>query len=141
MLGGPPNPEIRRTLKAAGLRSTRQRHALASVLLRHGNRHVTAETLHAEVRAEGVKVSLATVYNTLHSFTRAGLLRELMVESGPSYFDTNTTPHHHFLDQRTGVLTDIPNGRLRVTGIPSPPESGEIAGVEVIVRVHSGGPE
>ncbi len=141
MPGSLPSLEIRRTLKAAGMRSTRQRQALASLLLRHGNRHVTAESLHSEALAEGVRVSLATVYNTLHRFTRAGLLRELVVDSGRSYFDTNTSPHHHFLDQRTGVLADIPSGRLRVTGIPTPPEGTEIAGVEVIVRVRSGASE
>src|SRR5512135_1295815 len=78
-------------LQHAGLRPTRQRLALARLLFDRGDRHLTAEQLHAEAGAERISVSLATVYNTLHQFTRAGLLREVVVEAGRSYFDTNTS--------------------------------------------------
>ena len=83
-------------LKAAGLRPTRQRLALAKLLLESGPRHVTAEELFHEARSAGIPVSLATVYNTLHQFTSVGLLREVVVDLGQSYFDTNTSHHHHF---------------------------------------------
>ena len=83
-------------LTAAGLRPTRQRLGLARLLFEGGNRHITAEQLHREATDGGVKVSLATVYNTLHQFTNAGLLREIMVDSNRCYFDTNVSEHHHF---------------------------------------------
>jgi Fur family iron response transcriptional regulator len=84
-------------LRQAGLRPTRQRLALGRLLFESGDRHVTAEQLHAEVAALGEHVSLATVYNTLHQFKRAGLVRELAIEGSKAYFDTNTSNHNHFL--------------------------------------------
>jgi Fur family iron response transcriptional regulator len=89
-------------LRAANLRPTRQRVALARLLLESGERHVTAEQLHGEALAAGIGVSLATIYNTLHQFTDSGLLHEVVVEPGRSYFDTNTSDHHHFFCEVTG---------------------------------------
>ena len=94
-------------LTKAGLRPTRQRLALATLLYGAGDRHVTAEQLHKEAGEANITVSLATVYNTLHQFTESGLLREVVVESGRSYFDTNTTDHHHFFIEDELRLTDI----------------------------------
>ncbi|MEC8198851.1 MAG: transcriptional repressor, partial [Pseudomonadota bacterium] len=90
-----PYARVLDRLKSAGLRPTRQRLALAELLLQENDRHVTAEQLHSEAIDAEIKVSLATVYNTLHQFTRAKLLREVVVESGRAYFDTNTSNHHH----------------------------------------------
>ncbi len=123
-------------LRAAGLRPTRQRVALARLLLEGGDRHVTAELLHSEAMSSGIRVSLATVYNTLHQFTEAGLLREAVVEPGRSYFDTNTADHHHFFCETTGELRDIPAHYLSVTGLPEPPSGTEIRRVDIIVRVR-----
>lgn len=123
-------------LRAAGLRPTRQRLSLARLLLAGENRHVTAEQLHGEALALGIPVSLATVYNTLHQFTEVGLLREAVIEPGRSYFDTNTTDHHHFFCQATGELQDIPAHHLSVSGLPPPPPGTEIRRVDIIVRVH-----
>ena len=92
----PFTPMLER-LRNAGLRPTRQRLALARLLFGGGNRHVTAEQLHAEARREEIPVSLATIYNTLNQFRKAGLLREVVVDSGRSWFDTNLEDHHHFL--------------------------------------------
>ena len=122
-------------LRAVGLRPTRQRISLARLLLANEDRHVTAEQLHAEAAASAVQVSLATVYNTLHQFTEAGLLREVVVEPGRSYFDTNTADHHHFFCEATGRLQDIPAHQLTVSGLPLPPAGTEILGVDIIVRV------
>jgi Fur family iron response transcriptional regulator len=123
-------------LKAAGLRPTRQRLALARLLFEQGQRHLTAEQLHSEAAAANVGVSVATVYNTLHQFTSAGLLREVVVEPGRSYFDTNVEDHHHFYLEATGDLRDIPSHRLPLSELPEPPEGTRIARVDVVIRVQ-----
>jgi Fur family transcriptional regulator, iron response regulator len=125
-------------LRAAGLRPTRQRLGLARLLLENGDRHTTAEQLHGEAAASAIPVSLATVYNTLHQFTEAGLLREVVLEPGRSYFDTNTADHHHFFCEANGMLQDIPALGITVSGLPAAPAGTEIRRVDVIVRV---GPE
>jgi Fur family transcriptional regulator, iron response regulator len=125
-------------LRAVGLRPTRQRLALTRLLFARGDRHVTAEQLHGEALASAISVSLATVYNTLHQFTEAGLLREVVVEPGRSYFDTNVADHHHFFCESIGLLQDIPAEDLTVTGLPLPPSGTRIGRIEVIVRVHPG---
>ena len=130
--------ELIEQLKSAGLRPTRQRLALGRLLYgEDGNveRHVTAEQLHAEALNGGVRVSLATVYNTLHQFTEAGLLREVVVEPGRSYFDTNIGDHHHFYFETSGRLQDIPSEELELKSLPTPPKGSRIRRVEVILRV------
>ena len=122
-------------LRAAGLRPTRQRLALARLLFDGCDRHISAEQLHNEAVASNIRVSLATVYNTLHQFTGAGLLREIVVDAGRSYFDTNTSDHHHFFYERSGKLCDIPAEMIGVTKIPEAPAGLRISRVEVIVRV------
>ena len=122
-------------LREAGLRPTRQRVELAGVLFQSGDRHVTAESLHDEVANAGVKVSLATVYNTLHQFTQAGLLRQVIVDAARSYFDTNTGDHQHFFLEKEGMLIDIPGEAISVAGVPSPPPGMAVDRVDVVVRV------
>ena len=132
--------EIVERLRAAGLRPTRQRVALARLLFDAGDRHVTAEHLHGEALARSIPVSLATVYNTLHQFTTAGLLREVVVEPGRSYFDTNAADHHHFFCESTGHLQDIPGELITVGQLPQPPVGAEIRRVDVIIRVRRDNP-
>jgi Fur family iron response transcriptional regulator len=135
---GPDTTPIAATpdkLRQAGLRPTRQRLVLGRLLFESGDRHVTAEQLHAEVAALGEHVSLATVYNTLHQFKRAGLLRELAIEGSKAYFDTNTSNHNHFLLESNGELMDIPGDAIRVEGLPEPPEGMKITHVDVVVRL------
>jgi Fur family iron response transcriptional regulator len=122
-------------LRTAELRPTRQRLALAKLLFENGDRHVTAEGLHEEALAAGVPVSLATVYNTLHQFTAVGLLREIVVDATRSYFDTNTSEHHHFFHEHSGRLEDIPGDQIVVSDLPAPPHGTQISRVDVIVRV------
>ena len=129
-------PDVLERLRGVGLRPTRQRLALAGLLFTGGDRHVTAEQLHGEALGAAIGVSLATVYNTLHQFTDAGLLREVVVEPGRSYFDTNIDDHHHFFSEANGVLQDIPGHGVIVTGLPQPPAGTAIHRVEVIVRVR-----
>jgi Fur family iron response transcriptional regulator len=127
--------EIRSMLLGAGLRPTRQRLLLGTLLFGRGDRHVTAERLHAEVVSSGEHVSLATVYNALHQFKMAGLLRELAIEGAKAYFDTNTSNHNHFYLETEGRLMDIPGPGIRVDGVPSPPDGLEITHIDVVVRL------
>lgn len=126
-------------LRRVGLRPTRQRLALARLLFDKGNRHVTAEQLHGEAVEAAVSVSLATVYNTLHQFTAAGLLSEVVVEPGRSYFDTNVEDHHHFFFEDCGRLLDIPGDRVVVDDLPIPPDGTKIRRVDVIIRLSARG--
>jgi Fur family iron response transcriptional regulator len=123
-------------LRQAGLRPTRQRVELAGLLFRDHDRHVTAESLHDEVTGAGVKVSLATVYNTLHQFTEAGLLRQVIVDAARSYFDTNTGDHQHFFLEDEGMLIDIPGDTIAVSGVPAAPPGTAVDRVDVVVRVR-----
>ena len=122
-------------LRDAGLRPTRQRVELAGLLFGDCDRHVTAENLHDQVTRAGVKVSLATVYNTLHQFTEAGLLRQVIVDASRSYFDTNTGDHQHFFLETEGLLIDIPGESIAVAGVPTPPPGLVVDRVDVVVRV------
>ena len=130
------SPNLLSRLRTAGLRPTRQRLALARLLFDASDRHVTAEQLHGEALAASIAVSLATVYNTLHQFTEAGLLREVVVEPGRSYFDTNIDDHHHFFCETTGMLQDIPGAAVMVGNLPHAPAGTEISRVDVIIRVR-----
>lgn len=130
------SPALLSRLRGAGLRPTRQRVALARLLFNGADRHVTAEQLHGEAAAAAIPVSLATVYNTLHQFTGAGLLREVVVEPGRSYFDTNIDDHHHFFCESTGMLQDIPGSAVSVGQLPGAPAGTEISRVDVIIRVR-----
>ena len=123
-------------LRHAGLRPTRQRVELAALLFNDCDRHVTAESLHDEITKAGVKVSLATIYNTLHQFTEAGLLRQVIVDAARSYFDTNTGDHQHFFLEREGLLIDIPGDTIAVAGVPTPPAGLSVDRVDVVVRVR-----
>ena len=122
-------------LRKAGLRPTRQRCSLAALLFGQGDRHVSAETLHDEAAKAGVRVSLATIYNTLHQFQQAGMLRELAIDGQRSYFDTNTSNHNHFYIESHGQLIDIPNDSIRVDGVPQPPPGMRISHIDVVVRL------
>jgi Fur family iron response transcriptional regulator len=122
-------------LRAAGLRPTRQRLALAKLLFAQGHRHVTAEALFNEAKEHRVDVSLATVYNALHDFTEKALLREISIDSSRSYFDTNVGDHHHFYFERSGKLQDIPSERVAIASLPAPPGGAAISRVDVIIRV------
>ena len=123
-------------LRDAGLRPTRQRLSLAELLFSGGNRHVSAEALHEEAVAAKVPVSLATVYNTLHQFNEAGLLRAVAIDSAKTYFDTNTSDHHHFFIEEENRVVDVPSSHISVGDLPEPPEGMEIARVDVIVRLR-----
>jgi Fur family iron response transcriptional regulator len=124
-------------LAAAGLRPTRQRVALAALLMGDGeDRHVTAESLFAASCESDDKVSLATVYNTLRAFCEAGLMREITVDGSKSYFDTNTSNHPHFYWEDSATLSDAPAEQLQIARLPQAPEGAEIANVDVVIRLR-----
>ncbi|WP_417241789.1 iron response transcriptional regulator IrrA [Celeribacter sp.] len=125
-------------LSTADVRPTRQRVALATLLVGDGHdSHVTAESLFAAVCEAGEKVSLATVYNTLRAFCAAGLMQEVTVDGTRSYFDTNMTEHPHFFWEKSGELTDAPADQLEITRLPEPPAGMEIASVDVVIRLRA----
>ncbi|MBI1330769.1 MAG: transcriptional repressor [Alphaproteobacteria bacterium] len=128
--------DLTERLRAAGLRPTRQRIALAGLLFDQGDRHLTAEDLHSEAARAGVKVSLATIYNTLHQFTESGMLKQVAVDAHRSYFDTNTGSHQHFYCEDDGALIDIPGEAIAVSGLPMPPKGMDVERVDVVVRIR-----
>jgi Fur family transcriptional regulator, iron response regulator len=133
---GCPLSSLRTRLRDAGLRPTRQRVSLGWLLFARGDRHVSAEMVFDEAMKARVPVSLATVYNTLHQFTQAGLLREVAVEGAKSYFDTNTDAHHHFYIEGEDRLVDFDAGALAMSRLPQAPDGFEITRVDVVVRVR-----
>ena len=132
----PTGKDVTNILRTAGLRPTRQRVSLAELLYSKGDRHISAELLHEEAVAADVPVSLATVYNTLHQFTEAGLLREVAIDGNKTYFDTNVSDHHHFFIEGENRVIDIPGEGVGIGKIPEAPEGMEIVRVDVVVRVR-----
>tara|TARA_B110000971_G_scaffold219404_2_gene260453 strand:+ start:1200 stop:1640 length:441 start_codon:yes stop_codon:yes gene_type:complete len=122
-------------LRAAGLRTTRPRLALAHLLFEKGDRHVTADQLYSEAQAAGLSISQATIYNTLNQFQEAGLLREVHVDPSRSYFDTNTSEHHHFYVEAEGRLMDIEKHAISIDRLPESPEGFCVAGVDIVIRL------
>ena len=124
-------------LAKGNLRPTRQRLALATLLVGDGeNRHVTAESLYALCAGSGEKVSLATVYNTLRAFCAAELMNEVVVDGARSYFDTRMDDHPHFYLEDSQTLTDVPPGKIEITGLPDAPDGMQITRVDVVIRLR-----
>ena len=132
---GCPWHDVLALLREVKLRPTRQRMALGWLLFAKGDRHLTAEMLYEEANRAKIAVSLATVYNTLHQFTDAGLLREVAVNGSKTYFDTNVSDHHHFFIESEHNLVDIPDAKSIVGELPQVPDGYEISRVDVVVRL------
>ena len=128
--------EIEKLLDKAELRQTKQRTQLAKMLFQAENRHFTAEQLHKEARTAGGTISLATIYNTLHQFRTVGLLRQVIVEPGKVYFDTNTEPHHHFYIEDDGELLDVERSEIEISTLPEIPKDCAIQETDVIIRLR-----
>jgi Fur family iron response transcriptional regulator len=122
-------------LVGAGMRPTRQRLSVMKAIRQGGRRHLVAESFHQELADCGLRLSLATVYNTLNHFAAAGLLRRVGF-GDRTWYCTNTSEHHHFFDMGTGRLEDIPGEQPRVVGLPEPPPGMSIRGVEIIIRIQ-----
>jgi len=132
----PREAELKMKLRRSGLRPTVQRISLSRLLYGKGDRHVSAEALHAEAREAGLTMSLSTVYNTLNQFARSGLLRDIAVQGPRTYFHTRTSPHHHFWDESTERMFDVADGSVEFSKLPPAPEGMEIVGCDVIIRLR-----
>ncbi len=128
--------KLREKLAAAGLRPTRQRLEIGNLLFESGDRHFTAEMLHAEANRLRYPPSLATVYNTLHLFAAHGLLREIAVYGAKTWYDTKTGPHFHFYREDREELFDIPDALIPILNIAAP-EGTMIEAIDVVVRLRS----
>jgi Fur family iron response transcriptional regulator len=124
-------------LQSAGLRATPKRIAIGGLLFDGINRHVTADDVAGIARKAGVRVSLATVYNTLNQFVSAGLMKRITLDTDRTYFDTNVSDHHHLFFEDNGVLHDVPGDSIRIEGLPTIPPGSKVRAVEVIVRMTS----
>ena len=127
---------IAQRLRDCGIQPTSQRLRIASLLLA-APRHLTADQILAELQqGGGVRVSKATVYNTLNLFAGKGVIRQLAVDGERAWFDSNTAPHYHFQDLHTGALTDLMPQEVRFERLPPPPEGMEYAGIELFIRLR-----
>jgi len=127
--------EIAALFRAHEINPTSQRIEIAQALFSRGE-HLSAEEIFVLVNGESVRVSKATVYNTLGLFAERGLIREVIADPARVFYDPNTAPHHHFYDTSTGKLMDIPAEEVRINGLPDLPEGMRMEGVDVIVRVR-----
>lgn len=123
-------------LREAGLRPTWQRMQLIEMLYGKGHRHVTVDMLYREALDRGAKISLSTVYNTMHRLCSVSLLREISLGNGKSYFDTDTDDHQHYFLEESGELIDIPCSRI-FPNLPTPPKGTAIKQVDVVVRLQA----
>lgn len=129
--------DIPARLASHGIVPTPQRIEIAAVLL-DKPQHLSADQLLDTLRANGSTVSKATVYNTLHLFGERGLVREVIVDPARTFFDSTTHPHHHFYNEDSGELSDIPAGAIRIEELPELPEGTVQEGVEVLIRLRNG---
>ncbi len=130
------NTDIAKILEKHGHKVTSQRVALAEIMFARPQ-HLCADALLELAREAGVRVSKATVYNTLNLFAECGVVREVNVDGSRIYYDSTTHPHHHLFNMDTGELTDLPEESVRLAELPPLPDDTEAVGVEVVVKVRS----
>jgi Fur family iron response transcriptional regulator len=133
------NNEIVNKLRSSKLRPTKQRIRLAEFLFeREKTFHFTVERLNKIINKKDnfEKISLATIYNTIDAFKKAGHLKEILTNNNTSYFDTNISSHHHFYDDETNELTDINYDEIKVAKLPEAPKGKKIKDVEVIISLQ-----
>ena len=127
-------------LRSSGLRPTKQRVKLAEYLFnREKTFHFTVENLDRAINKKNSedKIALATIYNTVHAFKKAGHLKEILLKEGKNYFDTNTSSHHHFYDEINNELFDIDNNKIELKKFPTPPKGRFIKNINVIISIDN----
>ena len=124
-------------LRASGLRPTKQRLVLCKILFdRKETFHFTIEKLKKIAEKDSrKKISLATLYNTVHAFKKSGYLKEISLKRNKTFFDTNTKNHHHFYDENLSQLIDIKEENISINNLPSIPSGKKIKEIEIIIRV------
>jgi Fur family iron response transcriptional regulator len=135
-LTGCPWRDVSELMRAAGLRPTKQRTALAWLLFGKGERHITAEMLYEESVKATIPVSLATIYNTINQLADLGLLRRVRVDGAKTYYDTNVSNHHHFYFESNHELVDIPNAELRIEAMPDIPDGYDVSRIDMVIRLR-----
>ena len=132
--------DLARKLRTSGLRPTKQRVKIAEFLFnREKTFHFTVENLNSAINKKNSddKIALATIYNTVHAFKKAGHLKEILINEGKNYFDTNTSSHHHFFDEINNELIDIDNNRVELKKIPTPPKGKTVRDINVIINIDN----
>ena len=124
-------------LKDNGLKLTTQRNLVIKQLLNGKDKHFTAEDLYDEMKLKKKNVSLATIYNTLHSFVEKKILKLIAIKEGKTIFCTNMKYHYHFFNPKTGKLTDIPYGRIKINKLPKPPKGTKIDNIEITINLNT----
>ena len=127
-------------LRSSNLRPTKQRLEISQYLFdREKTFHFTVDDLGKVFNSKNSsnKISLATLYNTVHAFKKAGHLREVFINRDRSYFDTNVSSHHHFFDEQKNEVIDIDSSLVKVNRIPKPPQGKSVKNIEVIIKVES----
>lgn len=128
--------EVHDFLKKAGMRPTKQRMILCSLLFGSGHRHITADDLYRDIIQTGFSLSLATIYNTLNQLVSAGLLRRITIPGERIYYDTDPSSQHHFFIEKEQKVIDIPAGTIHFRELPAPPQGYAIIDVEVIIQLR-----
>ncbi len=132
----PIGTDVDALLASHDISSTQQRRQIARILFARPQ-HLSAEQVLEQVNAEGYRVSKATVYNTLGLFSRKGLIREVVIDPSKVFYDSNTSPHHHYYNVSTGTLSDIDATDVVLAQLPTIPEATELEGIDVIVRLRN----
>ncbi len=126
---------LKQQLRSHGVSPTHQRLEIAKVLFAQPA-HLSADQIYRQVNSDGVRVSKATVYNTLGLFVARGLVREVLVDPSKVFYDSNTTPHHHIYNVASGALTDVAPTAVAIAKLPDAPAGTVVDGVDVIIRVR-----
>ena len=124
-------------LKNNGLKPTTQRNLVVKQLLNGKDRHFTAEDLYDEMKLKKKNISLATIYNTLHSFVEKKILKLIAIKEGKTIFCTNMKNHYHFFNSKTGKLTDIPYKKIKINKLPKPPKGTKIDNIEITINLNT----
>ena len=133
------NQDFIKKLRNSGLRPTKQRVKICEALFNTNKTfHFTVNDLaKMMLRNFNEKISLATVYNTLHAFKKKGYIKEISLGNDKSYFDTNISSHHHFFDIKTNELIDIDSSKVELKNIPNPPKGKSIKDIDVVINVEN----
>ena len=124
-------------LKDNGLKLTTQRNLVIKQLLNGKDKHFTAEDLYDEMKLKKKNISLATIYNTLHSFVEKKILKLIAIKEGKTIFCTNMKNHYHFFNPKTGKLTDIPYKGIKINKLPKPPKGTKIDNIEITINLNT----